>query len=485
MYVYEQQFTWAGKSYTRQGVIAAVRLEPFDKRVVLPHEHTLTGPKEDRRKLLVTTRTQISQVFGLYRDAEGAALAEIAAVSAAAPALDATTLDGTRHRLWVITEAARLNRLAGILRDKQILIADGHHRYETMVSLRGELRGAGGAGAREPADYGAMYLARAEDPGLLVLPTHRLVKDLPSFQPHGSSCSGAGAAFDIIPGDETTAQAVEARLAKLAVGEDGQPRVAFGVRAAGKSGPTWLVLKPIVDRSALGPPVLRALDVKVLHGVLLEEPLLGIDAAAMAKQSNLAYTHDTSEALARVDAGEVQVAFLADRDVGLRRCSTRASRGTCCRRSRPTSSRGLATGLVACQVERGTLGPSRLSARMELGEGEAAFTVDTAPRRARDAAAAGARISREPRSDPARDVRGAALRPLPRHRLRHGRHRSFVLLARDPAATGVGVELQPPLASLAEAGRARNGWDARGSRCARATRARSRASSAPRASISS
>jgi hypothetical protein len=181
MYVYEQQFTWAGKTHTRQGLIAALKLEPFDKRVVLPHEHTLTGPKEDRRKLLVATRTQISQVFGLYRDGDGAALAELQAITAAAPALDATTPDGTRHRMWVVVEAARLNRLAGIIRERQILIADGHHRYETMVSLRGELRGAGGAGAREPADYGAMYLARAEDPGLLVLPTHRLVKDLPEF----------------------------------------------------------------------------------------------------------------------------------------------------------------------------------------------------------------------------------------------------------------------------------------------------------------
>jgi uncharacterized protein (DUF1015 family) len=356
MYLYEQQFTWAGKSYTRQGIIAALRLEPFDKRVVLPHEHTLTGPKEDRRKLLVTTRTQISQVFGLYRDADGAALAELEAVSAAAPALDATTNDGTRHRLWVITEAARLNKLAGIMADKQILIADGHHRYETMVSLRGELRVAGGAGAREPADYGAMYLARAEDPGLLVLPTHRLVKGLPSFS-LSQFLSGAAAAFDVIPGDETTAQACEARLAKLAVGDDGQPRVAFGVRAAGKSGPTWIVLKPIADLSALGPPALRGLDVTVLHGVLLG-PLLGIDAAAMAKQTNLAYTHDTSEALARVDAGEVQVAFLMNA-TSVAQVLDACEQGHVLPQKSTYFQPKLATGLVMYQVERGTLGSSR------------------------------------------------------------------------------------------------------------------------------
>src|SRR5258707_1119373 len=127
-------------------------------------------------------------------------IGELAAVSSGALALEATTPDGTRHRLWVITEAARLNRLAGIIRDKQILIADGHHRYETMVSLRGELRVAGGAGAREPADYGAMALAPAEDPGLLVLPTHRLVKGLEGFS-QTAFLAAAAAAFDVIPGE--------------------------------------------------------------------------------------------------------------------------------------------------------------------------------------------------------------------------------------------------------------------------------------------
>jgi uncharacterized protein (DUF1015 family) len=356
MYVYEQQFTWAGQAYTRQGLIAALRLEPFDKRVVLPHEHTLTGPKEDRRKLMLATRTQISQVFGLYRDADGAALSDLSAITAGAPALDATMADGTRHRLWVVTEAARINRLANILRDKQILIADGHHRYETMVSLRGELRGAGGAGAREPADYGAMFLARAEDPGLLVLPTHRLVKGLSDWS-LTAFLSGASAAFDVIPGNETTAQQCEARLAELQRGAGGETRVVFGVRSEGKPGPTWLVLKSIVDLSALGPPALRTLDCTVLHGVLLG-PLLGIDAAAMAKQTHLAYTHDTAEALARVDAGEVQAAFLMNATT-VPQVLDACEQGHVLPQKSTYFQPKLATGLVMYPVERGTLNSSR------------------------------------------------------------------------------------------------------------------------------
>jgi len=301
-YVYEQEFSWAGKRYTRRGFFAAVHLEPFERRVVLPHEHTLSGPKEDRRRLLRATRTQISPIFGLYRDADAAAGAIIDGASAGAPAVDATTPDGVRHRLWTLADGAAIARLAGVLADKQILIADGHQRYETMLGLSAELRPAGATGPA-PSDFAMMYLARAEDPGLLVLPTHRLVKDLVGFDFAGL-CAAAKAAFDITGGDERTPEAIEARLAR-----DGAARVVFAVRVPGESATTWFALKPIVDLSALGPPSLRKLDVTVLHGVILGS-LLGIDAEALAKQSFLTYTHDTKEAIARVAASEAQAAFL-------------------------------------------------------------------------------------------------------------------------------------------------------------------------------
>jgi uncharacterized protein (DUF1015 family) len=301
-YVYEQQFSWSAKRFTRRGFFAAVRLEPFDRRVVLPHEHTLSGPKEDRRRLLRATRTQISPIFGLFRDADGAAAAVVDAATAGAPAIDVATPDGVRHRLWPLADAAAVARLSAVLADKQILIADGHHRYETMLGMRSELRAAGASGPA-PSDFAMMYLARAEDPGLLVLPTHRLVKDLPDFDFAGL-CAAAKAAFDISGGDERTPEAIEARLA-----QEGAARVVFAVRVPGESATTWFALKPIVDLSALGPPSLRKLDVTVLHGVILGS-LLGIDAEALANQSFLSYTHDTKEAISRVAAGEAQAAFL-------------------------------------------------------------------------------------------------------------------------------------------------------------------------------
>jgi len=311
LYRYEQTFTppagrfppGGGTAYVRKGFFTLVKLEPLANRVVLPHEHTLSAPKEDRRKLMRATRTHISQVFGLYRDPQGASEAALGgdALLATAPLLDGTTADGCRHRLWAVTDPQAIARVAAVLRDKQILIADGHHRYETMVALRDELRPAGRPPGRSGADWGAMFLARAEDPGLLVLPTHRLVSSLPSWSADALRAS-ASAAFDVTRGDERDAAAIEARLGRA-------QRVTFAVRVAGERETTWLALKPNADLSPLGPPALRTLDVTVLHGIVLG-PLLGIDASAMAKQSYLGYTHDTAEALGAVEAGRVQAAFL-------------------------------------------------------------------------------------------------------------------------------------------------------------------------------
>jgi uncharacterized protein (DUF1015 family) len=305
LYRYEQRFTWpsaGGRPYVRKGFIGLVKLEPFENRVVMPHEKTLSGPKEDRRKLLRATRTQLSQVFGLYRDPQGATEAALSPVEETAPVLEATTSDGCRHRLWMVTDRARIKAVVDGLRDRQILIADGHHRYETMLNLRDELRPKGRPAGRSAADWGAMFLARAEDPGLLVLPTHRLVRNLPVFD-IAALRAGAMPAFDVQHSDEADVASIEARLRR-----EGERRVTFAVRAAGVAWTTWLGLRDGVDLSSLGSPALRELDVTVLHGVLLG-PLLGIDAGAMAKQAYLGYTHSTAEALGAVASGQAQGAF--------------------------------------------------------------------------------------------------------------------------------------------------------------------------------
>jgi len=304
-YVYEQQFRLpgvsAGRTYTRRGFFAAVRLEPFERRVILPHERTLSGPKQDRLKLMRATRTQISPIFGLYRDTDGAGRAILDSAASVPPEVDTVTPEGA-HRLWRLTDPAALAGLTRLLDDHQILIADGHHRYETMLALGPELRSLDYAAGRAAADFAMMFLARAEDPGLLVLPTHRMVRGLGDFD-FAALRAAASPAFEVVDGDEATAEAIEERL-----GREGTAGVVFAVRVPGRAQTAWFTLKPIVDLSALGPPALRKLDLTVLHGVLMG-PLLAIDEEAMAEQTFLSYTHDTGEALARVSAGEVQAAF--------------------------------------------------------------------------------------------------------------------------------------------------------------------------------
>jgi uncharacterized protein (DUF1015 family) len=202
-----------------------------------------------------------------------------------------------------VTDAATIATLTDVLRDRQVMIADGHHRYETLLGLRDELRPAGLAPGKAAADWGTVFLARAEDPGLLVLPTHRLVRNLSGFD-LDSFAARAATTFEVTRGDETDGGAIERRLL-----DEGRRRVTFAVRAAGRAGTLWLGLRADADLSPLGPPALQGLDVTVLHGLLLG-PMLGIDAAAMAKQSFLGYTHDTAEAVGEVTKGAVQAAFL-------------------------------------------------------------------------------------------------------------------------------------------------------------------------------
>jgi uncharacterized protein (DUF1015 family) len=305
IYRYEQTFPHppGGPRYVRTGFIAQLRLTPFGEGVVLPHEHTLSGPKLDRQKLIRATRTHFSQIFTLFRDPKGEAAAVLAAPAARPADVDTTTPDGCRHRLWAITEVGSIGRLTQVLASKQIMIADGHHRYETMVSLREELRPAGLPPGEAAADWGPVFFARAEDPGLLVLPTHRLVRDLPADR-IGGLLTRAQSAFDVVAGNEQSAEEIEARLQT----EAERGGVTFGWRERGRDGTTWLRLRLDADLSSLGPPALLGLDVTVLHGMLLG-PMLGIDKEAMAKQSFLAYTHDTADALDRLERGDVQGAF--------------------------------------------------------------------------------------------------------------------------------------------------------------------------------
>ena len=181
-YVYKQDFKdpLTGTAKQRVALLGRVRLEPFEKGVIIPHEKTLKGPREDRMKVLKTTQTNFSPVFGLYKDEDSKIHALINNSKTAEFVFKAADDDGIQHSLFVIRDAKALSAIHEGLKSKKVYIADGHHRYETNLEyarLRRQEMPDAPPGAY-PFDYGYMALVSFQDPGFIVLPTHRIVMDL-------------------------------------------------------------------------------------------------------------------------------------------------------------------------------------------------------------------------------------------------------------------------------------------------------------------
>ena len=175
-YVVEQEFAVEGATHKRRGFLARVRLEPFGTGRIFPHEQTLSGPKEDRLKLVRATGMNSSPVFGLYPDAANEAFAPFEPLLYRNLPTEATDHLGVTSRLWAVTDEAILTAVSGAMTSKPIFIADGHHRYETGLRYLDERRETGQAGGDDgPAGFIMMLLVSMGDPGLVILPTHRLV----------------------------------------------------------------------------------------------------------------------------------------------------------------------------------------------------------------------------------------------------------------------------------------------------------------------
>lgn len=292
-YPHRQGYQWAGQAQTRNGFFAAVQLQPFDAGDVLPHEWTLKGPKEDRLQLVRTCLTSFSPVFGLYdgRNSDiGAALTNAMGETPLATACG----HGFDETLWRLRDAGAQQAMAQALAKRQILIADGHHRYETMLALRDLLRREFPDAPENAAlNYAFMLLVDINDPGLIVLPTHRLLMLTPEMQ--AAFCRVAGSCF---------------RLEKIAVAEPAQVTDILAARANEHAiiwyakGTYTLLTSPKTTQNGL--PVL---DVTAVQERLIA-PLFSLDPDGEASvERNVRYTIHPAEAVARVDSGEVEAAL--------------------------------------------------------------------------------------------------------------------------------------------------------------------------------
>ncbi|HYV39206.1 MAG TPA: DUF1015 domain-containing protein [Gemmataceae bacterium] len=180
LYVYHQEFEVEGQRHTRKGFMARVRLERFGEGRIYAHEETMAGPKADRLKLFHATGMNLSQIFGLFPDDKGEVQTQLDRAVGRALPLEATDHLGVVSRLWPVTDQHVVSQVTGLMGPKPIFIADGHHRYETALRYLEDKRKAGEvADADSPANYVLMMLVSMSDPGLLILPTHRLVSGLP------------------------------------------------------------------------------------------------------------------------------------------------------------------------------------------------------------------------------------------------------------------------------------------------------------------
>jgi len=292
MIAWTQEFDLPDGSHrTRKTIVAVVGAEPYETRVVRPHERTHAGPKEERLRLMNATKVQLSPVFGLYPDPAGEAWA--AAAVSGEPDAVITDDDGTVHRLWTITDADRLAAIEQALAGRWILIADGHHRYETALAYQAERRAEDGVGGADgdadgdrAYDFVLMGLTSLDDDGLVVLPTHRVLKEWPA---------GAEEHLDVTPLDDSL-DALEAALAAAPADQ-----VAAG-----------LVLP---DRAVLlttprgGATAAERLDLAVLERDLLV-PALGGDQAHLAHEGLLSYTKDSRDAWDAVRSGRAAAALI-------------------------------------------------------------------------------------------------------------------------------------------------------------------------------
>jgi uncharacterized protein (DUF1015 family) len=179
LYIYEQEFEAEGNTYTRRGFFARVRLQPFGEGKIFAHEQTMSGPKEDRLKLYRATGFNISPIFSLYPDHEGEVAKILDPFTLKSPPLVAKDHLGVTNRLWVVTDTHAISTVIGLMGPKPFYIADGHHRYETGLKYLEERKAAGEVPDDEsPANFTLMMLVGMTDPGLIILPTHRLIGGL-------------------------------------------------------------------------------------------------------------------------------------------------------------------------------------------------------------------------------------------------------------------------------------------------------------------
>lgn len=305
IYIYEMEFSVKNSACKKvKGFISLVKLEEFSKGIVLPHEETLSKAKTDRFNLMSETFCNFSQIYSLYMDEDNSTFSMIDKASSGKADVEVTDNDGVIHRLWCVYDKEIIKNVSSKFNDKKLYIADGHHRYETALNFHKHLCEKGISNADSQSGYVCMMLVNMENDGLVVFPTHRIVRDLPNFD-EKSVIEKCKEYFDITL--KSDVNSAEDELEKLY----NKGKKAYALYTGGE-GYYLLVLKDNNVIKSILPEMSDAycqLDVSILHSLVLER-LFGIDKENMANQKNLIYTKKADEAIKAVQDKTANCSFI-------------------------------------------------------------------------------------------------------------------------------------------------------------------------------
>jgi uncharacterized protein (DUF1015 family) len=306
IYIYDQEFMCGNRKLVRRGFIAQVKLEPFDKGYIYPHEQTLPGPKADRLKLTQACRANLSSIFALFPDEENEIDRFLSTIAQTKPEVDFVDDGGVTNKLWVIREKQNIDRLVTLMKEKPLFIADGHHRYETSLAYRDQMRRENGKLSGDlPLDYVMMVCVSMNNPGLVILPAHRLVRNIKDFS--------ADRLFKSLQESFTVELIgkgcrVDDFMSKL---DDGTAGHVFVVCVGQEDAYYKLQLsnEKLLDTVfANEHPEWRHLDAGILHSVIIHK-ILGVHSTDVTIKEYVKYVKEETEAVSLVKSGQYQLAF--------------------------------------------------------------------------------------------------------------------------------------------------------------------------------
>jgi uncharacterized protein (DUF1015 family) len=310
IYIDEHSFSYRGKTMKRRTITAVVKLEDWSKMIIRPHEGTMAKAKSDRLNMLWTMHANTSPIMVLYEDKHGNIATVISKQTKNKPLLTIDKCDGEGHRVWAVNDEEAIFKIHGYLADQPLYIADGHHRYESALNYQRERRSTSAISSKEePYDFVMMTMIDMADPGLVILPAHRLVDGLTPAAIEGLAAK-LPAFFDVKESRLDKANLNSQIDALLKDNKDGQTLILSGLK---KDYLLSLTLRDAESIRSMFPAfhseIYQKLDVSIVDHVILEE-LLGITQEQMG--SFLNWVHEPALAVEKVLAGECQLSIIVN-----------------------------------------------------------------------------------------------------------------------------------------------------------------------------